>query len=392
MSLIKMTDLDLHGKRVLIREDLNVPVKDGRVTSDKRILASLPTIEHAMNAGAKVMVMSHLGRPVEGEYDEQFSMIPVGEHMAALLGHNVEMVKDWINGVGEMRNGEVVLCENVRFNAGEKSNDEELSRKMAALCDIYVMDAFGTAHRAQASTHGVARYAPVACAGPLLAGELEALGNALDNPVRPLVAIVGGSKVSTKLTVLDSLSRVVDQLIPGGGIANTFLAASGCNVGKSLYEADLIPEAKRLMDAARERGGEIPIPTDVIVGKEFSESAEATVRRVEDVTDDDMILDIGPETAQRYAAMMRNAGTIVWNGPVGVFEFDQFGEGTRTLGQAIADSDAFSIAGGGDTLAAVDKYGIADRISYISTGGGAFLEFLEGKKLPAVAMLEQRAG
>jgi phosphoglycerate kinase len=329
---------------------------------------------------------------VEGEYDEQFSMIPVGEHMAALLGHNVEMVKDWINGVGEMRDGEVVLCENVRFNAGEKKNDDELSRKMAALCDIYVMDAFGTSHRAQASTHGVAKYAPVACAGPLLAGELEALGKALDNPARPMVAIVGGSKVSTKLTVLDSLSRVVDQLIPGGGIANTFIAASGYNVGKSLCEADLIPEAKRLMEAAQAKGGEIPVPTDVVVGKEFSESAEAVVRKVEDVADDDMIFDIGPETAARYAGMMGSAGTIVWNGPVGVFEFDQFGEGTKSLGQAIADSNAFSIAGGGDTLAAVDKYGIADRVSYISTGGGAFLEFLEGKQLPAVAMLEQRAG
>jgi phosphoglycerate kinase len=392
MSILKMTDLDLHGKRVLIRQDLNVPVKDGKVASDKRIVASLPTIEHAMNAGAKVMVMSHLGRPVEGEYDEHFSMIPVGEHMAALLGHNVEMVKDWINGVGEMRDGEVVLCENVRFNAGEKKNDDELSRKMAALCDIYVMDAFGTAHRAQASTHGVAKYAPVACAGPLLAGELEALGKALDNPARPMVAIVGGSKVSTKLTVLDSLSRVVDQLIPGGGIANTFIAASGYNVGKSLCEADLIPEAKRLMEAAQAKGGEIPVPTDVVVGKEFSESAEAVVRKVEDVADDDMIFDIGPETAARYAGMMGSAGTIVWNGPVGVFEFDQFGEGTKSLGQAIADSNAFSIAGGGDTLAAVDKYGIADRVSYISTGGGAFLEFLEGKQLPAVAMLEQRAG
>jgi phosphoglycerate kinase len=392
MSVLKMTELDLHGKRVLIRQDLNVPVKDGRVTSDKRIVASLPTIEHAMNAGAKVMVMSHLGRPVEGEYDEQFSMIPVGEHMAALLGHNVEMVRDWVNGVGEIRNGEVVLCENVRFNVGEKKNDDELSRKMAALCDIYVMDAFGTAHRAQASTHGVAKYAPVACAGPLLAGELEALGKALDNPARPMVAIVGGSKVSTKLTVLDSLSRVVDQLIPGGGIANTFIAASGCNVGKSLYEADLIPEAKRLMEAAKAKGGEIPVPTDVVVGKEFSESAEAVVRKVEDVADDDMIFDIGPETATRYAGMMGSAGTIVWNGPVGVFEFDQFGEGTKSLGQAIADSAAFSIAGGGDTLAAVDKYGIADKVSYISTGGGAFLEFLEGKKLPAVAILEQRAG
>ena len=386
-----MTDLDLHGKRVLIRQDLNVPVKDGKVTSDKRIVASLPTIEFAMNAGAKVMVMSHLGRPTEGEYDEEFSMIPVGDHMSALLGHNVEMVKDWINGVGSMNNGDVVLCENVRFNTGEKNNDDELSKKMAALCDIYVMDAFGTAHRAQASTHGVAKYAPVACAGPLLAGELEALGKALDNPARPMAAIVGGSKVSTKLTVLESLSGVVDQLIPGGGIANTFIAASGYNVGKSLYEEDLVPEAKRLMEAASAKGRDIPVPTDVVVGKEFSETAEAVVKKVEDVEDDDMIFDIGPETAACFAEMMKSAGTIVWNGPVGVFEFDQFGEGTRTLGVAIADSDAFSIAGGGDTLAAVDKYGIADRISYISTGGGAFLEFLEGKKLPAVAMLEERA-
>lgn len=392
MSVIKMTDLDLGGKRVLIRQDLNVPVKDGKVTSDKRILASLPTIEHAMKAGARVMVMSHLGRPTEGKYDEQFSLIPVGEHMAALLGRNVEMVKDWVDGVGEMRDGDVVLCENVRFNAGEKNNDEALSKKMAALCDIFVMDAFGTAHRAQASTHGVAKYAPVACAGPLLAGELEALGRALDKPARPMVAIVGGSKVSTKLTVLDALSGVVDQLIPGGGIANTFIAASGYNVGKSLFEADLIPEAKRLMEVARAKGGEIPVPTDVVVGKEFSESAAAVVKRVEDVADDDMIFDIGPETAARFAAMMKSAGTIVWNGPVGVFEFDQFGEGTRVLGMAIAESDAFSIAGGGDTLAAVDKYGIADRVSYISTGGGAFLEFLEGKQLPAVAILEERAG
>ena len=391
MSVLKMTDLDLHGKRVLIRQDLNVPIKDGKVTSDKRIVASLPTIEHAMNAGAKVMVMSHLGRPTEGEYDEQFSMIPVGEHMSALLGHNVEMVKDWVNGVGEMHNGDVVLCENVRFNAGEKKNDDELSKKMAALCDIYVMDAFGTAHRAQASTHGVAKYAPVACAGPLLAGELDALGKALDNPARPMAAIVGGSKVSTKLTVLESLSKVVDQLIPGGGIANTFIAACGHNVGKSLYEEDLIDEAKRLMEAAKAKGGEIPVPTDVVVGKEFSESAEAVVKKVDEVADDDMIFDIGPETAARFAGMMRSAGTIVWNGPVGVFEFDQFGEGTRTLGIAIAESSAFSIAGGGDTLAAVDKYNIADRVSYISTGGGAFLEFLEGKRLPAVAILEERA-
>jgi phosphoglycerate kinase len=391
MSVLKMTDLDLHGKRVLIRQDLNVPIKNGKVTSDKRIVASLPTIEHAMNAGAKVMVMSHLGRPTEGEYDEQFSMIPVGEHISALLGHNVEMVKDWVNGVGHMNNGDVVLCENVRFNAGEKKNDDDLSKKMAALCDIYVMDAFGTAHRAHASTHGVAKYAPVACAGPLLAGELEALGKALDNPARPMAAIVGGSKVSTKLTVLESLSKVVDQLIPGGGIANTFIAASGYNVGKSLYEEDLVEEARRLMEAAKAKGGEIPVPTDVVVGKEFSESAEAVVKKVGEVEDDDMIFDIGPKTAARFASMMRNAGTIVWNGPVGVFEFDQFGEGTRTLGMAIAESSAFSIAGGGDTLAAVDKYNISDRLSYISTGGGAFLEFLEGKKLPAVAMLEERA-
>ncbi|MBT8062222.1 MAG: phosphoglycerate kinase [Gammaproteobacteria bacterium] len=391
MSVIKMTDLDLHGKRVLIRQDLNVPIKNGKVTSDKRIVASLPTIEYAMNAGAMVMVMSHLGRPTEGKYDEEFSMIPVGEHMSALLGHNVEMVKDWVNGVGHMKNGDVVLCENVRFNTGEKKNDEALSKKMAALCDIYVMDAFGTAHRAQASTHGVARYAPVACAGPLLAGELEALGKALDNPARPMAAIVGGSKVSTKLTVLESLSKVVDQLIPGGGIANTFIAASGFNVGKSLYEQDLVEEAKKLMAAAKAKGGEIPVPTDVVVGKEFSESAEAVIKKVDEVADDDMIFDIGPETAARFAEIMASAGTVVWNGPVGVFEFDQFGEGTRTLGLAIAGSKAFSIAGGGDTLAAVDKYGIADRISYISTGGGAFLEFLEGKKLPAVAMLEERA-
>jgi len=391
MSVLKMTDLDLAGKRVLIREDLNVPIKNGKVTSDKRILASLPTIEHAMKAGAKVMVMSHLGRPTEGEYDQEFSMIPVGDHLAALLGRDVEMVKDWIDGVGHMNDGDVVLCENVRFNKGEQENDDALSKKMAALCDIYVMDAFGTAHRAQASTHGVAKFAPVACAGPLLVGELEALGKALGNPARPMAAIVGGSKVSTKLTVLDALSKVVDQLIPGGGIANTFIAASGYNVGKSLYEADLVAEARRLMDAALAKGGEIPVPTDVVVGKEFSESAEAIVKKVDAVEDDDMIFDIGPETAARYAEMMKSAGTIVWNGPVGVFEFDQFGEGTRTLGEAIAASDAFSIAGGGDTLAAVDKYKIADRISYISTGGGAFLEFLEGKKLPAVVMLEERA-
>ena len=392
MSVLKMTDLDLAGKRVLIREDLNVPIKDGKVASDKRIRASLPTIEHAMNAGAKVMLMSHLGRPTEGEFAEEFSMRPVADHLSGLLGKEVKLVADYLENAPQIEDGEVVLLENVRFNAGEKKNDETLSKKYAALCDIYVMDAFGTAHRAQASTHGAGQFAPVACAGPLLAGELEALGKALDGPARPMAAIVGGSKVSTKLTVLDSLSGVVDQLIPGGGIANTFIAACGYNVGKSLYEADLIPEAKRLMEAAKEKGGEIPVPTDVVVGKEFSESAEAVVKKVDEVSDDDMIFDIGPETAARYAGMMASAGTIVWNGPVGVFEFDQFGEGTRALGNAIAASSAFSIAGGGDTLAAVDKYEIADKVSYISTGGGAFLEFLEGKKLPAVAMLEERAG
>jgi phosphoglycerate kinase len=392
MSVIKMTDLDLAGKRVLIRQDLNVPVKNGHVTSDKRILASLPTIEHAMKAGAKVMIMSHLGRPTEGEYDEQFSLIPVGDRLAALLGRDVEMVKDWVEkGVGKVNDGDVVLLENVRFNKGEKKNDEALSKKMAALCDIYVMDAFGTAHRAQASTHGVAQHAPVACAGPLLAGELEALGKALDNPARPMVAIVGGSKVSTKLTVLDALSKVVDQLIPGGGIANTFIKAAGYNVGKSLYEEDLVSEASRLMEAARAKGGEIPVPVDVVCGKEFSEDAVAETKKVDEVEDDDMIFDVGPETAKLYGEILQKAGTVVWNGPVGVFEFDQFGEGTRTMGLAIAESAAFSIAGGGDTLAAVDKYDIADRVSYISTGGGAFLEFLEGKKLPAVAMLEERA-
>ena len=391
MSVLKMTDLDLAGKRVLIREDLNVPIKDGKVASDKRIRASLPTIEHAMNAGAKVMLMSHLGRPTEGEFAEEFSMRPVADHLSGLLGKEVKLVADYLENAPQIEDGEVVLLENVRFNAGEKKNDETLSKKYAALCDVYVMDAFGTAHRAQASTHGAGQFAPVACAGPLLAGELEALGKALDGPARPMAAIVGGSKVSTKLTVLDSLSGVVDQLIPGGGIANTFIAACGYNVGKSLYEADLIPEAKRLMEAAKEKGGEIPVPTDVVVGKEFSESAEAVVKKVDEVSDDDMIFDIGPETAARYAGMMASAGTIVWNGPVGVFEFDQFGEGTRALGNAIAASSAFSIAGGGDTLAAVDKYEIADKVSYISTGGGAFLEFLEGKKLPAVAMLEERA-
>jgi phosphoglycerate kinase len=391
MTVLKMTDLDLSGKRVLIRQDLNVPIKDGKVASDKRIRASLPTIEMCIQAGARVLLMSHLGRPTEGEPAAEFSLRPVAEYLSEALGKPVRLNTDYLERAPELADGDVVLLENVRFNRGEKSDDEGLARAYAGLCDVYVMDAFGTAHRAQASTHGVGRFAPVACAGPLLAGELEALGRALDQPARPLVAIVGGSKVSTKLTVLDSLSGTVDQLIPGGGIANTFIAAAGHPVGKSLYEADLVPEAKRLMEAARARGGEIPVPTDVVTGKAFAEDAEATIKPVEAVEADDMIFDIGPETAAHYAGMLASAGTIVWNGPVGVFEFDQFGAGTRTVGESIADSPAFSIAGGGDTLAAVDKYGIGDRISYISTGGGAFLEFLEGKTLPAVAMLEQRA-
>ncbi len=391
MSVIKMTDLDLAGKRLLIRQDLNVPIAQGRVASDARIVASLPTIKRAIESGAQVMLISHLGRPAEGDPEDKYSLQPVASHLSSLLGQEVRLVTNYLESAPQMKNGEVVLLENCRFNKGEKKNEESLARQYAALCDIFVMDAFGTAHRAQASTYGVAQFSPIACAGPLLAGELEALANGLDNPKRPMAAIVGGSKVSTKLTVLEALSHIVDQLIPGGGIANTFIAAAGHNVGKSLYEIDLVPEAKRLMEQAKAKGKEIPVPTDVVVGKEFLESAEATVKRVEDVADDDMIFDIGPETAARFAEMMQQAGTIVWNGPVGVFEFDQFGEGTKILGNAIADSNAFSIAGGGDTLAAVDKYGIGERVSYISTGGGAFLEFLEGKKLPAVAILEERA-
>ena len=390
MSVIKMADLDLSGKRVLIREDLNVPVKDGKVTSDARIRASLPTIKLALEKGAKVMVMSHLGRPTEGEYNEEFSLQPVVDYLNEALEQNVRLEKDYLNGV-EVADNEVVVFENVRFNVGEKKDDEALAKKLAALCDVYVMDAFGTAHRAQASTHGVGLFAEVACAGPLLAAELDALGKALDNPARPLVAIVGGSKVSTKLTVLDSLSTVVDQLVAGGGIANTFVAAAGHPVGKSLFEADLIDEANKLTTAARANDGDIPVPTDVVVGTEFSESAVATIKDVTEVSDEDMIFDIGPDTAQTLAKIIENAGTVVWNGPVGVFEFDQFGNGTEAIANAIAKSKAFSIAGGGDTLAAIDKYGVADEISYISTGGGAFLEFLEGKKLPAVAMLEKRA-
>jgi phosphoglycerate kinase len=391
MSVINMSDLDLAGKRVLIRQDLNVPIKDGKVTSDKRIRASLPTIEKAMQAGARVMLMSHLGRPTEGEYNEEFSLQPVADHLSGLLGKKVRLIKDYLDKAPVMQDGDVVILENVRFNKGEKKDSEDLAKKYAALCDVYVMDAFGTAHRAQASTHGVGVYAPVACAGILLAAELDALGKALANPKRPLVAIVGGSKVSTKLTVLESLSKIVDQLIVGGGIANTFIAAAGHNVGKSLYEADLIDTAKKLSADARARGGDIPVPVDVVCGKEFSETAKATLKKASEVTNDDMIFDVGPETSKQFAEILKKAGTIVWNGPVGVFEFDQFGEGTKAMALAIAESPAFSIAGGGDTLAAVAKYKIADKISYISTGGGAFLEFLEGKQLPAVAMLEKRA-
>ena len=391
MSVIKMTDLDLAGKRVLIRQDLNVPVKDGKVTSAKRIEASMPTIEHCIKAGAKVMLMSHLGRPTEGEPADEFSLLPVVNYLSDALGKEVKLVKDYLDNAPSVADGEVVVLENVRFNKGEKKDDEALSKQYAALCDVYVMDAFGTAHRAQASTHGAGKFAPTACAGPLLAGELEALGKALDNPARPMVAIVGGSKVSTKLTVLESLSKVVDQLIVGGGIANTFIAADGHNVGKSLYEQDLVDTAKKLTADAKARGGDIPVPTDIVCAKEFAETAEATLKKVDECTDDDMIFDIGPDSAAALAEVLKSAGTIVWNGPVGVFEFDQFGEGTKAISMAIAESPAFSIAGGGDTLAAVDKYGISDKVSYISTGGGAFLEFLEGKDLPAVVMLEERA-
>jgi phosphoglycerate kinase len=390
MSVIKMTDLDLKGQRVLIRQDLNVPVSEGKVTSDARIKASLPTIKLALEAGAKVMVMSHLGRPTEGEYNSEFSLQCVVDYLNEALDAPVRLVTDYLDGV-EVAAGELAVFENVRFNVGEKKNNDELAKQLAALCDVFVMDAFGTAHRAQASTHGVAKYAATACAGPLLAGELEALATALDNPKRPMVAIVGGSKVSTKLTVLESLSGIVDQLVVGGGIANTFIAADGHGVGKSLYEADLVDEAKRLTAAAKANNGSIPVPTDVVVGSEFSPTAQATLKATSEVGDEDMIFDIGPDSAAALADILQNAGTIVWNGPVGVFEFDQFGAGTEAIAKAIANSDAFSIAGGGDTLAAIDKYGVAEQISYISTGGGAFLEFLEGKKLPAVEILEQRA-
>jgi phosphoglycerate kinase len=384
MPIINMTDLDLAGKRVLIREDLNVPIKDSVVTSDARLRASLPTIELALKAGAAVMITSHLGRPQEGQYDSQFSLQPVVDWLAERLPNKVRLQKDWLQGV-EAEAGTLIVLENCRFNVGEKANDETLAKQMAALCDIYVNDAFGTAHRAQASTHGVAQFAPVACAGPLLAAELDALGKALDNPKRPMVAVVGGSKVSTKLTVLESLSDKVDQLIVGGGIANTFLAAAGHPVGKSLYEANLVDNAKALMSKTN-----IPIPTDVVTATEFSETAAATTKDASAVTDDDMIMDVGPDSAAALAEILATAGTIIWNGPLGVFEFDQFGGGTEVLSLAIAKADGFSIAGGGDTLAAVDKFDISDQVSYISTGGGAFLEFVEGKQLPAVAILQQR--
>ena len=389
MAVIKMSDVDLSGKRVLIREDLNVPVADGVVTSDARIRAALPTIKAALEANAGVMLVSHLGRPTEGQPEDKFSLQPVADRIGELLGREVPLIKDWIDGVN-VAPGDVALLENVRFLEGEKKCDEALSKKMAALCDVFVMDAFGTAHRAQASTYGVAEHAPIACAGPLLATELDALAKALDNPARPFVAIVGGSKVSTKLTVLDSLADVVDCLIVGGGIANTFIAAQGHHVGKSLYEADMLDTARELAANSDDRA-DIPVPSDVICADEFSADATATAKAVDAVAADDMILDIGPETAERFAAILKDAGTIIWNGPVGVFEFDAFGEGTKVLAEAIAASDAFSVAGGGDTLAAIDKYGVRDGISYISTGGGAFLEFVEGKTLPAVAMLEKRA-
>ncbi len=391
MSFIKLTDLDLAGKRVLIRADLNVPVKDGKVTSDARIAASMPTIEHCMKAGAAVMVMSHRGRPEEGKADEENSMAPIAADMSAKLGREVRLIKDYLDKPPQVAAGEVVLLENVRFNAGEKKNDEALAKKYAALCDVFVMDAFGTAHRAQASTHGVAKFAPTACAGLLLADELDNLARALANPARPMVAIVGGSKVSTKLTVLEALSEKVDQLVVGGGIANTFLKAMGYNVGKSLCEDDLVETARALYEKMKARGANIPIAKDVVCGKKFDENEAAVLKKVEDVEDDDMIFDIGPESAQELADIIKQAGTIVWNGPVGVFEFDQFGEGTRTVAMAIAEADGFSLAGGGDTIAAIQKYDIYDKVSYISTAGGAFLEYLEGKTLPAVAILEERA-
>ena len=389
MSFLRMQDQMLAGQRVLIRQDLNVPLDGGVVTNDARILASLATIEMALEKGAKVILMSHLGRPIEGHFDRSLSLQPVADRLEELLGKSVTLHRNWLDGI-DIKPGEIALCENVRFNVGEKANEESLAKRMAALCDIFVMDAFGTAHRAQASTHGVAKFAPLACAGPLLSNELEALATALDKPARPIVAIVGGSKVSTKLTVLDSLSKKVDQLIVGGGIANTFIAAAGYNVGKSLFEQDFLEQATLLTDKVRAAAGDIPVPVDVVCAKAFSADSEARTMLVSEVADDDMIFDIGPRTSALFAELLQGAGTIVWNGPVGVFEFDQFGAGTKALAEAVAQSNAFSIAGGGDTVAAIEKYGVADQISYISTGGGAFLEFLEGKPLPAVEILELR--
>ena len=390
MNVLRMTDLDLAGKRVLIREDLNVPLEAGRISSDARIRAALPTIRAALAQGARVMLLSHLGRPQEGEFSAENSLAPVAVRLQELLGQPVRLASDWLDGV-DCAPGEVVLCENVRFNKGEKKDDPALARRLAALCDIFVMDAFGTAHRAEASTHGVVRQAAVACAGPLLVGELEALERALAKPARPLLAIVAGSKVSTKLSVLEALLERVDQLIVGGGIANTFLAASGVAVGKSLHEADMLDTARRLLERAQARGASIPLPTDVVVATEFAATAAAITRPVGEVGPEELILDIGPQTAENFATLLQSAGTILWNGPVGVFEFDQFGGGTRRIALAIASSPAFSLAGGGDTLAAIEKYGVEAGISYISTGGGAFLEFVEGKTLPAVAALEARA-
>ncbi|MFA5627596.1 MAG: phosphoglycerate kinase [Thiohalomonadaceae bacterium] len=391
MSVIKMTDLDLKGKRVFIRADLNVPVKDGKVSSDARITASMPTIEFALQAGAKVMVTSHLGRPTEGEWTAEVSLQPVADVLSAKLGKPVRLIKDWVDGGFDVAEGELVLLENCRVNKGEKKNDEATAKKYAALCDVFVMDAFGTAHRAQASTHGIAQYAPVACAGILLTDELDALSNALANPARPMVAIVGGSKVSTKLTVLEALAGKCDQLVVGGGIANTFLKAAGNNVGKSLCEDDLVPTAKMLMEKMSARGASIPIAVDVVVGKNFAADEPAVLKDAGDVADDEMIFDIGPKSAQELVDIINKAGTVVWNGPVGVFEFDQFGAGTKAISMAIANTKAFTLAGGGDTIAAIQKYDIYDKVSYISTAGGAFLEYLEGKVLPAVAILEERA-
>jgi phosphoglycerate kinase len=395
MKFLRMTDLDLKDKRVLARVDFNVPFQDGRIAEDTRIRAALPGIRHALGKGARLMLVSHLGRPTEGKFEESESLAPVAKHLSQLLGADVPLVRDWIGGRFDpmaVAPGKVVMLENCRFNVGEKKDDEALSRKIAALCDVYVNDAFGTAHRAEATTHGVARFAPIACAGPLLAAELDALGKALANPARPLVAIVAGSKVSTKLTILAELARKVDQLIVGGGIANTFLLAAGSPIGKSLAEADLMGEASKVMSTLEAKGGSVPLPTDVVCAKEFSATAKPETKAIGAVAADDLILDIGPQSAQALADIVMKAGTVVWNGPVGVFEFDQFGGGTETLARAIADSTAYSIAGGGDTLAAIAKYGVTDKISYISTGGGAFLEFLEGKTLPAVAALEARAG